>query len=90
MAVIPAAPFRESRYGIRGTNGRRGVLEIEALREQGRYEKMRKTIIDRDIALAGSPNPMLVRHGEASPAAQYSGRVVDEDWVCPFSDTRAA
>jgi len=33
---------------------------------------------------------MLARHGEASPAAQYSGRVVDEDWVCPFSDTRAA
>ena len=64
--------------------------QFEALREQGRYEKMRKTIIDRDIALAGSPNPMLARHGEASPAAQYSGRVVDEDWVCPFSDTRAA
>jgi FPC/CPF motif-containing protein YcgG len=54
------------------------------LREEGRYEKMRQTIIERDIALAGSTNPMLARHGESSEAGQYSGRVVGEDWQCPY------
>ena len=38
----------------------------------------------RDEALAGSRNPMLARHGEASEARQYSGRVVDDAWQCPF------
>jgi len=32
---------------------------------------------------------MLSRHGEASEARQYSGREVDGDWQCPFSDRRA-
>lgn len=64
--------------------------QFEQLREEGRYERIRETIIARDVALAGSPNPMLARHGEGSEAAQYSGRVVDDDWICPFHDPRAA
>jgi len=60
------------------------------LRDEGRYERMREKIIERDVALAGSANPMLSRHGEASEARQYSGRQVDEDWRCPFRDPRAA
>jgi len=63
--------------------------QFEQLREQGRYEKMRKTIISRDVDLAGTPNPMLARHGEASEARQYSGRAVGADWKCPFADPRA-
>ena len=63
--------------------------QFERLREEGRYEKMRKTIIARDVDLAGSPNPMLARHGEISEARQYSGRAVDGAWQCPFSDKRA-
>lgn len=59
------------------------------LREQNRYERMRETILDRDVALAGDINPMLALHGEKSEAAQYSGRVVDADWRPPFSDKRA-
>ena len=62
--------------------------QFERLREEGRYERMREAIISRDVALAGSPNPMLARHGEASEAAQYSGRLVSEDWECPFRDVR--
>jgi hypothetical protein len=27
---------------------------------------------------------MLARHGELSEARQYSGRVVEEGWRCPF------
>lgn len=54
------------------------------LRETQRYERMRETILARDEALAGDINPMLKRHGEASEAAQYSGRQVGDDWECPL------
>ncbi len=58
--------------------------QFERLREQGAYDKLRRSILSRDEALAGSQNPMLARHGEASEARQYSGRVVDQSWQCPF------
>lgn len=58
--------------------------QFEILRAEGRYEGMREKILVRDEALAGSRNPMLARHGEASEARQYSGRVVDAEWRCPF------
>lgn len=64
--------------------------QFEALREKGRYEKMRAKILERDEAIAGSINPMLARHGETSEARQYSGRRVGEDWRCPFRDKRLA
>jgi len=59
--------------------------QFEQLREQGRYEKMREKIIERDVALAGSVNPMLARHGTISEARQYSGRNVQSEWTCPFN-----
>lgn len=62
--------------------------QFEQLRSQGSYEKMRQTILDRDLALSGSLNPMLSRHGEVSEARQYSGRGVGQDWVCPFQASR--
>jgi FPC/CPF motif-containing protein YcgG len=58
--------------------------QFEQLREAGRYEKLRSSILQRDEALAGSVNPMLARHGETSEARQYSGRVVGEEGRCPF------
>ena len=58
--------------------------QFEVLREQQRYEKLRSSILQRDMALAGSMNPMLARHGETSEARQYSGRAVGDDWKCPF------
>lgn len=58
--------------------------QFERLRAEGKYETMREKILVRDEALAGSRNPMLTRHGAASEARQYSGRVVDERWACPF------
>lgn len=63
--------------------------QFELLREEGRYERMRARILERDEKLAGSVNPMLARHGEASEARQYSGRMVGMDWKCPFHDKRA-
>lgn len=62
--------------------------QFEQLRDQGKYETIRKTILARDEKLAGSINPMLARHGDKSEAAQYSGRLVSGDWRCPFSDPR--
>jgi len=59
--------------------------QFETLREDGRYEKMRAAITERDIAFSGSANPMLAEHGEASEARQYSGRQVGAQWRCPFS-----
>ena len=65
--------------------------QFEQLREQGRYERMRAKIIERDVALAGSPNPMLARHGTISEARQYSGRnVAEAGWVCPFNPVERA
>ncbi|KAI1691887.1 yqcI/YcgG family domain-containing protein [Ditylenchus destructor] len=64
--------------------------QFERLRAEGRYERMRERILARDEALAGSLNPMLARHGQASAAAQYSGRVVEENWRCPFHDPRTS
>lgn len=58
--------------------------QFELLRRENRYERLRESILDRDLALAGSINPMLARHGEQSEARQYSGRAVGADWACPF------
>ncbi len=58
--------------------------QFERLREEGRYEKIRETTIARDVALQGTPNPMLARHGSGPVAAQFSGRRVDNTWKCPF------
>ncbi|MCW1429872.1 guanitoxin biosynthesis heme-dependent pre-guanitoxin N-hydroxylase GntA [Novosphingobium sp. JCM 18896] len=63
--------------------------QFEQLRAEGRYERIRETILDRDVDLAGSINPMLARHGEVSEAAQYSGRAVEDGWRCPFRDPRS-
>jgi len=59
--------------------------QFERLRGEGRYEKLRGSILDRDLRYAGSLNPMLSRHGEVSEARQYSGRAVDAEWGCPFA-----
>src|SRR6185312_15214178 len=58
--------------------------QFERLRDEGRYETIRNKTIERDIALDGTPNPMLARHGHGPAAAQYSGRLVNENWQCPF------
>jgi uncharacterized protein len=59
--------------------------QFERLRAENRYETLRRSIVERDVLIAGSPNPMLARHGESSEARQYSGRAVEPDWRCPFT-----
>lgn len=58
--------------------------QFERLREDGRYPRLRRAIIERDVAFSGSANPMLAVHGESPEARQYSGRQLDAGWVCPF------
>ncbi|MEO8276320.1 MAG: guanitoxin biosynthesis heme-dependent pre-guanitoxin N-hydroxylase GntA [Thermoanaerobaculia bacterium] len=61
--------------------------QFEQLRQNGRYEKLRAVIASRDVAFSGSRNPMLSDHGATSEAPQYSGRLVGEEWRCPFHAT---
>ena len=59
--------------------------QFEKLREANQYEKLSASIIERDINIAGTPNPMLAKHGTVSAARQYSGRAVGSDWKCPYA-----
>jgi FPC/CPF motif-containing protein YcgG len=59
--------------------------QFQLLRASGKFEKMQRSIRARDIALQGSPNPVLKSFGEASEARQYAGRSVNSDWRCPFN-----
>jgi FPC/CPF motif-containing protein YcgG len=58
--------------------------QFERLRAEGRYDKLRAAIADRDRVFSGSINTMLADHGSVSAARQYSGRPVGDDWHCPF------
>ncbi len=64
--------------------------QFEKLRLDGRFQKMKSIIRERDEQLAGEINPMLADHGEASEARQYSGRAVGENWKCPFEAKEVA
>ncbi len=59
--------------------------QFETLRAEGRYDNLRTAILSRDLAVAGSSNPMLAQHGAVSSARQYSGRAVEKNWRCPLS-----
>ena len=59
--------------------------QFEQLRSDGRYEQMKQIIRKRDISLNGGINPMLDDHGDASEARQYSGRLLEAGWKCPFA-----
>jgi len=58
--------------------------QFEYLRQQGRYDRLREAIIERDVTMNGSANPMLAVHGQSSEALQYSGREIEGPWECPF------
>ncbi|HEX8562067.1 MAG TPA: guanitoxin biosynthesis heme-dependent pre-guanitoxin N-hydroxylase GntA [Flavobacterium sp.] len=58
--------------------------QFEQLRDQNQYDKMKKIIRKRDIALEGSINPMLEDFGTASEVYQYTGQQLDQTWKCPL------
>jgi len=58
--------------------------QFVAMREAGKYDRVRAMIRDRDSALQGSVNPVLRDHGMRSEAAQYAGDAVTDSWQCPL------
>ena len=64
--------------------------QFERLRAEGRYDKLRDTILARDVALAGSVNPMLAEHGtHVARRGSIAGARSSDDWHCPFSGRSA-
>ena len=59
-------------------------MQFDDLRANGRFDRLRGMIREREIAIQGSLNPNLADFGEASEARQYSGRAVEPGWECPF------
>jgi FPC/CPF motif-containing protein YcgG len=57
---------------------------FDRLREEGKYERLKSVIRDREIALQGTLNPNLADFGDVSEARQYSGLVHEPGWKCPF------
>jgi uncharacterized protein len=58
--------------------------QFDELRRSGRFQRFQQVIRRAELALQGSTNPMLADHGSSSEARQYSGRLVDDQWQCPF------
>ncbi|MBC7838615.1 MAG: YqcI/YcgG family protein [Nitrospiraceae bacterium] len=58
--------------------------QFERLRARGKFETMKQIIRAREMTFQGSINPMLKNFGERSEASQYSGRLVSDNWPCPF------
>jgi len=58
--------------------------QFEKLREINRYDRIRDLIRSRDKAYHGNVNPMLADFGTESEAKQYSGRMVEKNWECPY------
>lgn len=58
--------------------------QFERLRAEGKFERLRTLVRERDVALQGTPNPSLADFGERSEARQYSGRATEPEWRCPF------
>ncbi|QPG04582.1 YqcI/YcgG family protein [Salinimonas marina] len=58
--------------------------QFDKLKDEGKFEAFRDHIRKRDSVFCGSDNPMLGNHGSDSEAKQYSGRLLEENWKCPF------
>lgn len=58
--------------------------QFERLRAEGRFERLRAAVREREVMLQGSINPNLADFGEKSEARQYSGRATEPEWRCPF------
>lgn len=63
--------------------------QFDALRENGKFERMQQVIRQREQSLQGSINVNLSDFGTLSDARQYSGKPTDAEWRCPFSAGRS-
>jgi uncharacterized protein len=58
--------------------------EFDRLRQNHKYDAMKRTVRKRDQRFNGSVNPMLQDFGEQSEVYQYSGIHYDSTWKCPM------
>lgn len=58
--------------------------QFDRLRNEGRFERLKTAIRERDLALQQEPNTALADFGVRSEAEQYSGKAAVKDWRCPF------
>ena len=58
--------------------------QFDRLRKEGRFERLKSAIRERDLALQQEPNPSLADFGARSEAQQYSGKAAEAEWKCPF------
>ncbi|MEX1190704.1 MAG: guanitoxin biosynthesis heme-dependent pre-guanitoxin N-hydroxylase GntA [Brumimicrobium sp.] len=59
-------------------------VQFVKLRSDGVFKTVRNKIRERDKELQGNINPMLKDFGTDSEVKQYSGRIVNKNWKCPF------
>lgn len=59
-------------------------VQFRNLKATQKFSKYQRIIRQRELELQGSINPNLAEFGETSEAKQYSGRHVEQNWVCPF------
>jgi uncharacterized protein len=75
-------PARQFSYPVLTFNPH---AQFEKLRKTDRYERIKKIVRKRDLALSGNPNPMLQDFGKSSEVLQYSGRNYNPEWQCPLN-----
>jgi FPC/CPF motif-containing protein YcgG len=59
--------------------------QFDRLREEGRFDRLKSAIRERDLALQQEPNKSLADFGARSEAQQYSGKAAEPGWKCPFN-----
>ena len=63
--------------------------QFEIMKATDKYERMKKSVRNRDIAYSGSINPMLNDHGKKTEILQYSGKNYDAPMQCPLKINHA-
>jgi FPC/CPF motif-containing protein YcgG len=63
-------------------------FQFEQLREDGRFQRIRDTVRERDAQVEGEENPNVEDFGMHTEARQYAGRSIADEWRCPVSFER--
>lgn len=61
--------------------------QFDDLRRRGTYDTFKRVIRELDLRLQGSINPSLSDFGVESEVRQYTGKLHDAAWQCPFTAT---
>jgi uncharacterized protein len=58
--------------------------QFDYLRTEGIFEKFRDGVRKKDTILQGHRNPVSTDIGTISEAIQYTGKIENSQWICPF------